>query len=63
MADAELQEIFQTEAIPGRFHRGNYGFAKVLVRNSEIDRALDQDSAAFGRKFRVEKWKQLAKGP
>ena len=48
---------------PGRFHRGNYGFAKVLVRNSEIDRALDQDSAAFGRKFRVEKWKQLAKGP
>ena len=64
MAGAELQEIFQTEAIPGRYHRKRkYGFAKVLVRNSEIDRALNQDSVAFGRKFRVEKWKQLAKAP
>ena len=60
MANAELQEIFHTQAIPGRYHRkGKYGFAKILVRNSEIDRALDQDSAVFV-KFRVEKWKQMA---
>ena len=65
MANSELQKIFDTEAIPGRYHgKGKHGFAKLLVRNSEIDRALNQDSAVFGHKFRLAKWKQMAsEGP
>ena len=37
LANSELQKIFDTEAIPVRYHgKGKHGFAKLLVRNSEI---------------------------
>ena len=61
LANSELQRFFDTEAIPVRYHgNGKHGFARLLVRNSEIDRALNLDSAVFGHKFRVAKWKQRA---
>ena len=67
LANSELQRIFDTEAIPVRYHgsgKGKHGFARLLVRSSEIDRALNLDSAVFGHKFRVAKWKQRAsEGP
>ena len=65
LANSELQRFFDTEAIPVRYHgNGKHGFAKLLVRKSEIDRALNLDSAVFGHKFRVAKWKQRAsEGP
>ena len=65
VADTELQEMFRTKAIPGRFHRkGNFGFAKVLVPNGEVDQALNQDLVLYGRKLRVEKWRdQPVKAP
>ena len=49
----------------GAFTRkGNFGFAKVLVPNGEVDQALNHDLVLSGRKLRVEKWRdQPAKAP
>jgi hypothetical protein len=59
----ELQEVFRTDALVGRYYRkGNVDFAKILVPDDELDRALSQDSSSHGHKFCVAKWHD-AKAP
>ena len=49
----ELQTVFNTEALVGRFESGH---CKVLVPESELGRALSQNSVS-GHKIRVKKWR------
>ena len=59
VTDVQLQEVFRTNALVGRFYRKrNAGSAKVLVPLDQLDQALSQDTASIshGRKFRVAKW-------
>ena len=67
MADVDLQLMFHTKALVGRFYKrkkkGKIGFAKVLVPDGEVDRALSQDSSVSGRKLRVVRWDGGPVGP
>ena len=49
----ELQTVFNTEALVGRFESGH---CKVLVPESELGRALSQNSVS-GHEIRVKKWR------
>ena len=67
MVDVDLQLMFHTKALVGRFYKrkkkGKIGFAKVLVPDGEVDRALSQDSSVSGRKLRVVRWDGGPVGP
>ena len=57
VTDVQLQEVFRTKALVGRFYRkGSAGFAKVLVPLDQLHQALGQDTIFHGRKCRVAKW-------
>ena len=44
----ELQGIFRTDALVGRYYRkGDRGFAKILVPDHELDRALSQNPSSL----------------
>ena len=64
VTNTELQETFRTDALVGRYYRkGNRGFAKILVPDHELDRALSQNSSSHDHKFHgVAKWHD-AKAP
>jgi hypothetical protein len=53
VANNELQTVFNTEALVGRFESGH---CKVLVPESELGRALSQNSVS-GHKIRVKRWR------
>ena len=60
MKDVDLQNLFDTKAIIGRFYRKKFGkvagFAKVLIPIDEVDQALSQDFSLSGSKLRVARW-------
>ena len=64
VTNTELQETFRTDAVVGRYYRKrNRGFAKILVPDHELDRALSQNSSSHDHKFHgVAKWHD-AKAP
>ena len=49
----KLQTVFNTEALVGRFESGH---CKVLVPESELGRALSQNSVS-GHEIHVKKWR------
>ena len=53
VANNEIQTVFNTKALVGRFKSGH---CKVLVPESELGRALSQNSVS-GHKIRVKKWR------
>ena len=53
VANNEIQTVFNTKALVGRFKSGH---CKVLVPESELGRALGQNSVS-GHKIRVKKWR------
>ena len=57
MKDVDLQNLFDTKAIIGRFYRKRFGkvigFAKVLIPIDGVDQALSQDFSLSGSKLRV----------
>jgi len=62
MKDVDLQNLFDTKAIVGRFHKKRFGkvacFAKVLLPIDKVDRVLSQDFSFSGSKLRVAKWRE-----
>ena len=53
MENKKLQTVFNTEALVGRFESGH---CKVLVPESELGRALGQNSVS-GHEIRVKRWR------
>jgi len=53
VANNEIQTVFNTKALVGRFESGH---CKVLVPESELGRALSQNSVS-GHKIRVKRWR------
>ena len=53
VANNEIQTVFNTKALVGRFKSGH---CKVLVPESELGQALSQNSVS-GHKIRVKKWR------
>ena len=53
VANNEIQTVFNTKALVGRFESG---YCKVLVPESELGRALSQNSVS-GHKICVKRWR------
>ena len=59
VSNKQLQDRFRTKALVGRFHqKRNFGYAKVLVPQDEVDQMLSQDSSIGGCKIKVAIWKK-----